>query len=49
MQSSADPSASTHSSTVTKVLVNASNTNVLEFFSLEEFGRVIVWNLLELS
>ncbi|KAL4434881.1 hypothetical protein ABPG74_021220 [Tetrahymena malaccensis] len=38
-----------HSSSVVKVLINTRNNQSLEFFSLEEFGKVIVWNLLELQ
>ncbi|EAS07104.4 hypothetical protein TTHERM_00683100 (macronuclear) [Tetrahymena thermophila SB210] len=38
-----------HSSSVVKILINTRNNQSLEFFSLEEFGKVIVWNLLELQ
>ncbi|KAL4483309.1 hypothetical protein ABPG72_007951 [Tetrahymena utriculariae] len=38
-----------HSSSVVKVLINTRNSQSLEFFSLEEFGKVIAWNLLELQ
>ena len=41
--------ATQHYSSIVKLLVNNNNNSTLEFFSLEEFGKVISWNIIELS
>ena len=36
-----------HSSPIIKIIHNTNNSSIIEILSLEEFGKVIQWNVLE--